>query len=467
MDTLRRTLGLLAISGSVVSPLLAQTTWQLFPTIQATPAGRDQPGLAYDSHRHLTVLFGGFLFGGAYSNQTWVKDGANWTLLTLPTAPPGLAATNLVYDSARQRVVMFGGVNTATGFSNQTWEFDGISWVQRNPTTSPPARSGGAHAYDAVRQRLVLFGGWNGTRMSDTWEYDGIDWYQVATAHTPAGRSDLLAAYDEGRNRVVMHGGYNDTSQFLGDTWEYDGVDWMQVATTSSAGPLADAAITYDRGLGRIVMFGGKQSWLLPQTNQTWVFDGASWTDVTASVGAGPSGRWSARAVYDEARGRCVVFGGIDNFNQFPGDTWELITTNVARHSAFGTGCAGSGGTPQLLLTANEMPRFGGAWNVTLQNLAAAPIAFCTFGLSDQIASFGPLPMSLAGFGMPGCTLFVSPDLSVTVPVLWGTATASVAVPNQIGLLGLELFAQGLVPDATANTAGFVVSDAAAARVGF
>jgi hypothetical protein len=463
----RSVLLLLAVGGAVLLQLPAQTTWQAFTSIQSTPQGRNQAGLAYDSHRHRTVLFGGQLFGGADSNQTWVKDGSNWTLLTPPSSPPVLAGTNLVYDSARQRIVLFGGGNSLMGFSNQTWEFDGTFWVQRTPSTSPPARGGGAHAYDPVRQRFVLFGGWNGTRMNDTWEYDGTDWYQVVTAHTPSGRSDMLAAYDEGRNRMVMHGGYNDVSQFLGDTWEYDGVDWTQVATTSSAGPLADAAITYDRGLGRIVMFGGKPSWFLPQTNQTFLFDGTNWTDITASVGAGPSGRWGPRAVYDERRGRCVVFGGIDNFNQFPGDTWELVTTNVAKCYAYGSGCAGSGGTPQLLITANEMPRFGGAWNLTLQNFSAVPIAFCTFGLSDQVSGFGPLPVPLAGLGMPGCSLYVSPDLIVTMPVLWGTATVGLAIPNQTALLGLPLFAQGLVLDAAANAAGLIVSDAAGAQVGF
>ena len=466
MASIRSLFVLFALGSAFAPHLLAQTTWQPFTSIQSTPVGRDQPGLTYDSHRHRTVLFGGYLFGGAYSNQTWVKDGANWTLLTPPSSPPGLTAPNLVYDSARQRVVLFGGVNS-TGFLNQTWEYDGTFWVQRTPSVSPPARGGGAHVYDAVRQRCVLFGGWNGTRMNDTWEYDGTDWYQVFTAHTPPGRSDMLAAYDESRNRLVMHGGYNDVSQFLGDTWEYDGIDWSQVATTTSAGPLADAAITYDRGLGRIVMFGGKQSWFLPQTNQTWSFDGSNWTDITSSVGAGPSGRWSARAVYDEARGRCVVFGGIDNFNQFPGDTWELVTTNVARHFAFGVGCPGSAGTPQLLITANEMPRFGASWNVTLQNIVPVPIAFCAFGVSDQIAPFGPLPVSLAGLGMPGCTLFVSPDVIVTMPVLWGVAPVAVTIPNQVGLLGVELFAQGLSLDAPANAAGLVVSDAAGARIGF
>lgn len=467
MPSTRSALVLFGIATALPSIGISQTTWQPFTTIQTTPAGRDQGGLAYDSHRHRTVLFGGFLFGGVYSNETWVEDGSNWTLLTPPSSPPGLAAPSLVYDSARQRIVMFGGVNTLIGFSNQTWEFDGVSWVQRNPPTSPPARSGGAHVYDPVHQRFVLFGGWNGSRMNDTWQYDGNDWLQISTAHVPPGRSDMLAAYDEGRGVVVMHGGYNDVSQFLGDTWEYDGVDWTLVTPASSAGPLADAAITYDRGRGRIVMFGGKQSWFLPQTNQTFEYDGVGWTDVTASVGAGPSGRWGARAVYDEARGRCVVFGGIDNFNLFPGDTWELVTPNVSTHRSFGIGCAGTIGRPQLVLTANEMPRFGRSWNLTLQGIPAAPIAFCILGLSDQVSPLGPLPVPLAGIGMPGCSLFVSPDLIATMPIQWGVATIAVSIPSQTTLLGFELFAQGMALDPAANAAGLVVADAAAARIGY
>jgi len=53
-----------------------------------------------------------------------------------------------------------------------------------------------------------------------------------------------------------------------------------------------------------------------------------------------------------------------------------------------------------LVLTANEMPRFGRSWNLTLQGIAAAPIAFCIFGLSDQVLPIGALPLPLAAYSL-------------------------------------------------------------------
>jgi hypothetical protein len=460
-------LPLLLALGLGGTAIRSQTNWQQFTSVTPTPGGRTIFGLAYDSHHQRTILFGGRLFGGFYTNETWQYDGANWLQLTPSSSPPGISSNLMVYDTARQRMVLFGGANSF-GFSSQTWEFDGSSWQQRSPATTPPARSGGAACYDTVRRRMVMFGGWDGTRMEDTWEYDGTNWVQNLTGSHPSGRSDNVMAYDEGRERIVMHGGYNDVLQFLGDTWEYAGTNWQQISTPHTPGPVADPGITYDRGLGRIVLFGGKQSWVTPNTNQTFVYDGVDWTDITPTLSGGPSARWVAQMVYDEARGRSVAFGGIDNFNQFPGDTWELVTPGVAVHHSFGHGCPGTHGKPQLLLADNMLPRLGNAWGLRLQNLptAAGTLAVFSLGFSNTTSPLGSLPVALASFGMPGCTLDVSPEINVYPLANNGVAGVTVTIPNQTWLLGIHLYAQGGVYDPTANAAGLVLSDSAAATIG-
>lgn len=450
-----------------VAPFLsAQTNWQQVTSLTPQPGGRYLFGLAYDSHRNHTILFGGRVFGGTYTNETWRYDGTGWLPVTPSSSPPGIATNAMVYDAARRRMVLFSGENSF-GFWNQTWEFDGSAWLQRFPTTSPPPRNGCACIYDAIRERVVIFGGWDGTRRHDTWEYDGAQWSQQTTAHSPSARSDHLMAYDEGRRCAVLYGGYNDVATFLGDTWEYDGADWQQRSPATSPGPLADAAIVYDRGRGRVVLFGGKASWATTNTSRTYEYDGATWTELTPTLASAPSGRWVAQMVYDEARGRTVAFGGVDNFNLFPNDTWELVTPQVATHRSFGQGCPGTSGTPRLLIADNDLPRLGGTWNLRLQGLPAAPSSLVTFlfGLSNTTASIGSLPFPLASFGMPGCTLYVRPDVSLS-QFAQGAATAGLTIPNGSWLLGVHLFAQGSVFDAGANAAGLVLSEAADGRIG-
>jgi len=458
---------LLVILATTDLALPAQDDWQLLTSIHPTPPGRYLFGFAYDSHHQHALLFGGQLFGGFYANDTWQFDGANWVQLTPSNSPPGISTNMMAYDSARQRMVLFGGVNNS-GFSNQTWEWTGSTWLQRFPATSPPARGNGACAYDTVRRRTVVFGGWNGTRMSDTWEYDGTTWVQTALLSHPAGRSDNTMAYDEGRATIVMHGGYDDSfAGFLGDTWEYNGA-WSQASPLVSAGPVADPAIVYDRGRGRIVLFGGKQMWATQNTDQTFEYDGATWTDITSTLPAAPSGRWVAQMTYDEANGRSVMFGGADNFNLFPGDTWQLVRQNVATHRTYGNGCPGTVGQPQLILDGNQLPRLGSAWGLRLLNLptGAGTLAMFSFGLSNTNSVLGALPFPLAPLGMPGCTMLASPDVNLFAFASGGTAGATLAVPNQAWLQGLHLFAQGGVFDAAANAGGFVLAEAGDGKVG-
>jgi len=85
--------------------------------------------------------------------------------------------------------------------------------------------------------------------------------------------------------------------------------------------------MAFDSQLGKTRIFGGDHvaAFSLGPVNDTWEWDGASWTqDVTASA---PSPRAGQSMAYDSGRGRSIVFGGTDE--GFPGvfynDTWELV----------------------------------------------------------------------------------------------------------------------------------------------
>lgn len=447
-------------------PLAAQSAdWVKFTSPQTQPLGRNLHQLVYDVYRQRVVMFGGLLFGGAYANDTWEFDGNNWYPMSPTQSPSGRYARMMAYDVARRRTVLFGGANSQ-GQYDDTWEYDGLTWTQKNPVHKPPARTGSAIAYDEARGRVVIFGGWNGNRMGDTWEWDGTDWRQF-TGPAPSVRSDVDMAYDAGRRVIVLYGGYA-TYPAYSDTWEYDGASWTQRAPATVPGPLCDIAISYDRGRGKILMYGGARGQTDQRSNKTWEWDGTNWTDLTPALQNSPPGRWVSSMAYDEARGRMVLFSGIDNFALFPNDTWELVTQDVATYRRFGKGCASAGGTPSLAIENNGMPRIGQAFSLGLRNLptGAANVPFFVIGASNTSAPPFTLPLDLVVLQMPGCTLYASLDLVVSVANQGGAGFLAFGVPNTTALLNQHLYVQGGVVDPSANLGGIAWSDAGDAKVG-
>jgi hypothetical protein len=89
------------------------------------------------------------------------------------------------------------------------------------------------------------------------------------------------------------------------------------------------------------------------------------------------------------------------------------------------------------------------------------------FGFSDtDLPGFGPLPFDMAPFGAPGCFLLCDVVAINLIVQAGGSAQYSLAIPPNIGLLGLEFFNQAYVSDAPANALGFTTSNGARAVIG-
>jgi hypothetical protein len=83
-------------------------------------------GLAYDSVRGRTILFGGD-DAGVYApphriGDLWSFDGATWSQLTPPGAPTPRAGTGMVFEPANDRVLVTCGRIGAFQDSVGTWE---------------------------------------------------------------------------------------------------------------------------------------------------------------------------------------------------------------------------------------------------------------------------------------------------------------------------------------------------------
>lgn len=257
----------------------------------------------HPSTRTLFLLLAAAFAHDAVAQQRWVEP-----------APAFRAQHAAAYDAARDRTVLFGG-RDHTGLRDSTWLWDGADW---NASTAggPSARAGHAMVWDDARQVVVLFGGNDDTTsLDDTWTWDGSAWTLQTTAIAPAPRAAHVMSWDPARNVVVLFGGYTQSSgNARNDTWEWDGSSWTQVAST---GPLArwSPAMTWDGA--QTVLFGGSTG-NSTRLGDTWTWDGTAWTQQAPTASPVPRLYHSMVSTGAEA----ILFGGLDGgFGQLR-DTW-------------------------------------------------------------------------------------------------------------------------------------------------
>lgn len=221
------------------------------------PEPRTRSGMVYDSLRRRTVLFGGEAFGVSprstfttpmhfTSNDTWEWDGQVWVKRNPVNRPPPMSQFGIAYDSNRGRTIIFGGYkdtppNYQNGYeviTNDIWEWDGANWTQIIPPSSPPARLSPVMCYDSIRGETLMIGGSNfnpepadyyGSRKM-LWAWNGVQWTQRGLA--PGGNTepyiggDHAMAFDPGRGVAVLFGHFGTNSY---PVWEWNGTTWAGV----------------------------------------------------------------------------------------------------------------------------------------------------------------------------------------------------------------------------------------------
>jgi hypothetical protein len=130
----------------------------------------------------------------------------------------------------------------------------------------------------------------------------------------------------------------------------------------------------------------------------------------------------------------------------------------------FGQGCTGANGLePRMGWTG--MPLQGQSFDLTLRDADSNPgIALLVLGLSDTVGPFGALPTDLGFIGAPGCSEFVSLDVTLLVLLQSGAGSSTVSVPVNPTLTGYRFHAQWATGSA-ANSLGLVFSDAVSIQV--
>jgi hypothetical protein len=198
-----------------------------------------------------------------------------------------------------------------------------LDWTRQAPAASPRVRADAAMAYDAATGTTVMFGGYERLAtgdllpLGDTWTWDGTTWTRQAQADHPSPRYGAAMAYDAATGTMVLFGGYELASGALGvlnDTWTWNGTTWTQQHPAVSPPALnrASAAMAYDAATGTVV--------LSEVDGSTWTWNGTTWTQQTPA--ASPPARFGAAMAYDTATGTVVLFGGQSSTGHLLADTW-------------------------------------------------------------------------------------------------------------------------------------------------
>ena len=450
-------LALLCLAGTVVG----QSSW-FSPTLAVNPPPRDTHELATEPISGLVYLFGGVRYPNAGQlNDTWTWDGQAWTQLASSVTPDARESFILVANGSGG-VVLFGGYSFTAGLLNDTWTYAQGQWQTENPPTRPSPRR--YHAGACTGHSVLMFGGSNvGTSAyyGDTWEWVGGNWVQRSPATVPFGRHSHELAFDSARSRVVMFGGYAGSN--LNDTWEWDGADWTRMFPAVSPPPRNNNYMAYHDGIHRVVVYGGAGS-PIPLAD-CWTWDGTTWSQVVFT-GQTPGPRVAAMA-YSPASSGLVLFGVPSAGYQ--GNTWITSPPIPSTFSTFGSGCAGSNGTPTL--SATSLPVLGQAFAMQIMNLptiatVVIPVVGFSTTLNNSVRGTFPLPFDLGVFGMPGCWQLVSDDFPFFMLALAGQLNWSINIPPNAGLVGVTFNVQAAVFDSTANPFGLTVTNGGTAQIG-
>lgn len=190
------------------------------------------------------------------------------------------------------------------------------NWQLQSPISSPPPHYFAGMGSDLARQKVVLFGGEDGSGdfFDQTWLWDGQKWSNASPATHPSYRR-LTAplVFDTVQNQLVMFGGSTFSGSFYNETWTWDGATWTNktpVSPADSPSPRSEYSLAYDQAHDKVVLFGGLffNGSAFVGLKETWLWDGQKWAEVFPAND--PGEHYSHAMTYDTARSETVLFGG-------------------------------------------------------------------------------------------------------------------------------------------------------------
>jgi len=286
---------------------------------------------------------------------------------------------------------------------------------------------------------------------------NGAVW-ALRAATTPLGqRYRVVGAFDPVHRNVLLYGGMRYLGPGSGelvfnDTWAWNGTAFTQYTPAVPPPYLRMEAIVTDLHRQRVILYGGDTG---DHITREWT--GAEWVE---RAGPSPGPRNSHALAYDTSLRRTVLFGGTSS-GAWVQDTWIYRTPLPADVVPFGSGCAGTAGTPSLAATPFTLPWLGDTMRTVVQTIPAGePGALF-------VSSFGTTPpVPLGPVGMPGCDLLVPIDVLDFGVAVAGSAEWTLSIPNVPALAGVSFGQQAFVRDVPANPLGLTASNAITLTLG-
>lgn len=213
----------------------------------------------------------------------------------------------------------------------------------------------------------------------------------------------------------------------------------------------------------------------LPRANQgagrVDIFDGATRNRLYWLTGTANSRFGNALAalgdVDGDGRGDYAV--GAPSYNTALGSSIGRVAifgqTVVGELAAYGQGCVGSNGTPDLVPVGT--PRPGQVVGVRLYEVPRQVVGFWLQGFSNSISPLGPLPLDLGPLtGAMGCRMLQSSEFATAFFTGNASYLSNIStIPNSNALVSLRWFSQALLLD-VARPGGLAVSNGVAISIG-
>jgi hypothetical protein len=308
-------------------------TWTELLTEGLPPSNlTSTPVLVYDPLTLQVLDFVGTPEAGLTS--VWGFSAGVWTNVT----PAGnlthqdLTEFSATFDSAEGYLLLFGyiGYSDEVPAQAETWSYSAGTWTELNLTSQPEGESMAGVTYDPVESSVILLTAPIQAEDAITWEFQGRNWTELATASSPPALFGSTMAFDNSsadQEVVLFADGIQPTGPTLGfwnQTWVFRGAEWLNVTATSGPAPVAaEGAMTYDASEQELLLVDGG-SFANSTPARTWDFTNGRWAYLATPSSAPFIGDGGSNFAYDPHDGYALFVGAY--YSDYSGTSPETMT---------------------------------------------------------------------------------------------------------------------------------------------